>query len=530
MHLRRTGRFAALASVVATSAALLVGCATAPVPDSPIRLGWLGGGIPPLDPAASESVAAFAILDQVHPSLLTIEAEEPAPVLDLAESAAFTADNEYTVTIPRGVEFANGNDLTSSDVVFSIERQLDLQEDETAVDEFADLEAVEAVDDTTIVFRLRDRVDVGFPFILAGPGGLIVDEESFFADAITPDEEIIAAQAFGGAYLVERSRTDVVSLVPFDDHVGLRSARATIEFAVGEPDELAAQLQDGGIDLITGRLPLDVAEELRDDHALELTRASSGRLRMLAFDLEHMPFGIRSEVADPAKALALRQAAADLVDRAELVDQLGSTRVSALAGYLPTGSLGVANPFDALRGDGEGGPDPERAAATLAAAGVETPVELTIHLLPDWEDGVAQIEAEVLEAQLEMDDVFDVTIVETDAEGLDEARIEGDVQAVLTSVLPSNCDPGAYLAMFGTGGAFNPGFSDSTVDSLLARQLGETDPAVRAATLTELQNAVAAAVPAIPLTQNERVVFARSGVQGIALNAGVILDLTTIRR
>lgn len=527
---RRTRRLAALATAVTMSVGLLAGCATAPSPDSPIRLGWLGGEIPPLDPAASDSIAAFAILDQVHPSLLTLEAGEPAPVLDLAESAAFTADNEYTVTIPRGVEFANGNELTSSDVVFSIQRQLDLQEDDLADDEFSDLESVEALDDTTVVFRLREKVDVGFPFRLAGIGGLIVDEESFFADAITPDEDIIAAEAFGGAYTVERSRTDVVTLVPFDDHVGVRSASSTVEFALGGAADLAGRLQDGGIDLITGRLPLEVSEQLAGDDALEFTRAASGRVRMLAFDLEHMPFGLRSEAADPAKALALRQAAADLIDREALVEELGATRVAVLAGYLPTGSSGAGNTFDALRGDGEGGPDAERAASTLAAAGIETPVELTIHLVPDWNDGIATLEASVLEAQLEADDVFDVTIVETDAEALDEARIEGDVQAVLSSMLPANSDPASYLGMFGTGGAFAPGFSDAAVDTLLARLLGETDPAVREATLVELQNAVAAAVAAIPLTQNERVVFARSGLQGIALDDGIILDLTTIRR
>ena len=43
---------------------------------------------------------------------------------DIAESAEYTAPTQYTVTLKPDLKFANGNDLTSSDVKFSFERQL----------------------------------------------------------------------------------------------------------------------------------------------------------------------------------------------------------------------------------------------------------------------------------------------------------------------------------------------------------------------------------------------------------------------
>lgn len=514
---------------VAAAIALIGGCAEGPTESSPIRLGWVGD-LPALDPAAGDTIAAFTLLSQVHPSLLRVDGDEPVPVLDLAESAEFTADGEFTVVLPIGTEFANGHDLTASDVMFSIQRQIDLQEEEGAGDQFAVLESMEAPDDRTVVFRLRSAVHMGFLYALAGPLGLIVDEETFFADALTPDEDIIGAEAFGGPFAVHQARTGELSLVPFRDHAGATRATSTVELHPGSSAELGDRLQDGGIDLVTGRLPADVLAVLRDDDSLRFARAASGRVALLTFDFARMPFGSRTEDADGDKASAVRHAIADLVDREELVHELGANRVAALSGYLPTGFLGAASPFDELQGDGEGGPDAERAAATLTAAGITEPVDLVIHVLPESRDGLAMDEAELLAAQLEADDLFTVELVEVDAEGLAEARTDGEVGILLTSLLPANSDPAMYLLPFATGGVLAPGFSNETVDSLLARQNGEDDPEVRGATLVELQTALAKALPAIPLTQNQRVLFHRSGVDGAALDDGLPLDFSLLHR
>lgn len=514
---------------LAAAAALLAGCAEGPAAPSPIRLGWVGE-LPPLDPAARETVGAFTLLSQVHPSLLRMEPGTPEPVLELAESAEFTGEGEFIVELPVGAEFANGHDLTSSDVMFSIQRQVDLQENSGAGELLAMLDSMEAPDDRTVIFRLRSDVHTGFPYVLAGPIGLIVDEETFFADAITPDEDIIGAEAFGGPFTVQQSRTGDLSLVPFSGHSGAETAGATVELRPGPADELGARLQDDSLDVLTGRLPADVLDELRADDSLRFVRAASGRVRLLTFDFARMPFGTRSDEADAAKASAVRHAIADLVDRAALVDELGVNRVAPLSGYLPTGFHGAATPLDELQGDGEGGPDSERAATTLAGAGIDEPVELRIHVLPESRDGLPQEEAALLERQLEAGALFTVELIEVDAEGLAQARADGKVGILLTSLLPGNADPAGYLRPFASGGVLAPGFSDDTVDSLLVRQAGETDPQVRAATLVELQRAIAESLPAIPLTQNQRVLFTRSGVDGAEIADGLALDFSMLHR
>ncbi|PMD04472.1 ABC transporter substrate-binding protein, partial [Brevibacterium paucivorans] len=46
----------------------------------------------------------------------------------IAESADFVKPDEYEVKLKKDLKFANGNDLTASDVKFSFERQTKIQD------------------------------------------------------------------------------------------------------------------------------------------------------------------------------------------------------------------------------------------------------------------------------------------------------------------------------------------------------------------------------------------------------------------
>jgi peptide/nickel transport system substrate-binding protein len=516
-----------LASALVVSVAIAVaGCVDGDGPDDPIRVGWVAA-VGPLDPAAVDTPGSFALLSQLHASLLTIEDGEP--VLDLAESAEFTADGEYTVVLKSGLRFANGDQLTSSDVVFSIERQRALQNEDGPADQLRNVDDVEAVDDTTIVFHLASPRDAGFPFVLAGPAGLILDEEAFFADEITPDDVVIAAEAFGGPFSLTRSESGDTALVPFADYEGLRPAASTIDLRLGEEPDLAAQLAEGTIDVLTGRLEGATIAGLVEDDSLTRARAASGRVRLLAFDLDHMPFGAKTDDADAAKAAAIRRAIADLIDRDAIVRELGGNLLAPATGYVPdgvTGAVAVAG----VSGDGEGGPDGDAAEATLAAAGIDEAVPLTIHVVPAQVGGPVSEEVALLADQLEDGGLFTIEVVEVDSEGLTSARDDGDVEVVFTSLASATLDPQTYLEPFRTDAELAPGYSDADVDALLARQRTEVDPATRLATLDELQRTIAEGLPAIPVTQGVRVVFSRSAVSGIDLIDTVPLDLSALRR
>jgi peptide/nickel transport system substrate-binding protein len=135
---------------------------------------------------------------QVFPYLVNTDYNSNEVVPDLAESAEFTSPNEYTVKLPAGLKWANGHDLTSSDVKFSFDRNLKIADPNGASSLLYNLDSVSTPDATTVVFKLKTDNDQVFPFILTSFPGAIVDEEVFSADAVTPDQDIVKADAFGG--------------------------------------------------------------------------------------------------------------------------------------------------------------------------------------------------------------------------------------------------------------------------------------------------------------------------------------------
>ena len=139
-------------------------------------------------------------MNNVFPFLMNSKPGSAEVEPDAAKSAEFTSPTEYTVVLKDGLKFANGHDLTSSDVKFSFDRQLKIAADNGPSTLLYNLDSTEVKDDTTVVFHLKAENDQIFPLILSSNAGPIVDEEVFSPDAVTTDKEIVDAHAFAGPY------------------------------------------------------------------------------------------------------------------------------------------------------------------------------------------------------------------------------------------------------------------------------------------------------------------------------------------
>ena len=82
-----------------------------------------------LDPAGSYDAGSFMVMNQIYPFLLNSKPGTADSTPDIAESASFTSPTEYTVKLKSGLKFANGHALTSSDVKFSIDRVVKINDD-----------------------------------------------------------------------------------------------------------------------------------------------------------------------------------------------------------------------------------------------------------------------------------------------------------------------------------------------------------------------------------------------------------------
>ncbi len=134
----RRRRTLAITAGLATSALLVAACSNNTSDGTPTGGSTAGGNggaaaadtlvigttdkITTIDPAGEYDNGSFAVINQVYPFLLNTPYGSPDVKPDIAASASFTSPTEYTVKLKPGLKFANGDDLTSSDVKFSFDR------------------------------------------------------------------------------------------------------------------------------------------------------------------------------------------------------------------------------------------------------------------------------------------------------------------------------------------------------------------------------------------------------------------------
>lgn len=477
-----------------------------------------------IDPAGSYDNGSFAVMNQVYPFLMNTPYGSPDVEPDIAESAEFTSPTEYTVTLKPGLTFANGHDLTSSDVKFTFDRQLAIfasgADDGNGPGSLLyNLDSVAAPDDTTVVFTLKSPDDQVFPQILSSPAGPIVDEEVFAADALTPDDEIVDGQAFAGPYTITGySQNDLVSYEANPEYQGLLGAPKNEEVSVkyyAEASNLKLAVQQGDVDVAFRSLSATDIEDLRGDDNVKVVDGPGGEIRYITFNFNTQPYGATTPEADPAKALAVRQAVADLIDREEIADQVYKGTYTPLYSYVPEGLTGATDSLKGLYGDGEGGPDADKAAAALEAAGVETPVQLSLQYSNDHYGPSSSEEYALIKDQLESTGLFTVDLQTTEWVQYAKDRTSDVYPAYQLGWFPDYSDADNYLTpFFLTENFLGNHYDNQEVNDLILQQAVTADAGERTALIEQIQDAVAADLSTVPYLQGAQVAVVGADVTG----------------
>ncbi len=472
-----------------------------------------------IDPAGSYDNGSFAVMNQVYPFLMNTPLGSPDVEPDIAESAEFTSPTEYTVTLKSGLTFANGNELTSSDVVFSFERMVAINDPNGPASLLYNLDSVEATDDTTVVFTLKTADDQIFPQILSSPAGPIVDEDVFDAEALTSDDDIVSGNAFAGPYVI--TDYEINSLVSYQanpDYQGLLGAPKTENVDVtyyADASNLKLDIEQGNIDVAFRSLSATDIDDLRGNDDVEVVDGPGGEIRYIVFNFDTQPFGATTSEADPAKALAVRQAVADLIDREEIADQVYRGTYTPLYSYVPDGLTGAATPLESLYGDGQGGPDADKAAQTLEAAGVQTPVQLSLQYSNDHYGPSSGDEYALIKDQLEATGLFQVDLQTTEWTQYSEDRTADVYPAYQLGWFPDYSDADNYLTpFFLTENFLGNHYENQQVNDLILQQASTPDADERTALIEQIQQLVAQDLSTVPYLQGAQVAVVRSGVTG----------------
>lgn len=473
-----------------------------------------------LDPAGSYDAGSFMVMNQIYPFLLNSKPGTADSTPDIAESASFTSPTEYTVKLKPGLKFANGHALTSSDVKFSIDRVVSIADDNGPASLLGNLDSVSVTDDSTVVFTLKAANDQVFPGVLAANSGPIIDEEVFPADKLMSDDEIVKAKPFAGPYTIESyKKNELVSLKANPDYQGLlgkpANAGATIKY-YADSNNLKLDVQQGNIDVAGRSLTATDAADLEKDSKVKVYKGPGGELRYIVFNFDTMPFGAKAADADPAKALAVRQAMAHVVDREAIANQVYKGTYLPAYSVVPDGFVGAIQPLKEIYGDGSGKPSLDKAKKAFEDAGVTAPVTIKLQYNPDHYGKSSGDEYAMIKEQLEKSGLFTVELQSTEWVTYSKDRTADAYPVYQLGWFPDYSDADNYLTPFFVPGNFlGNHYENPAVTELINKQLTTVDKAEREKVIGEAQTAVSEDLSTLPLLQGAQLMVAGKDVKGV---------------
>ena len=465
-----------------------------------------------MDPAGSYDFGSWNMQYSIFEQLVSIPANGEEPEGDAAESCAYDDPQQITCTLRDGLKFSNGNDLTSSDVLFSFQRNIEIADPNGSSvllgaisngDEkspaLAD-GAIETPDDKTIVFHLN-QPDLTFLKVLTTGTASIVDEDTFPADALLGDADVVGS----GPYTLSQYKPgEQAVLEASPDYDGTRKSQASQVFVkyYSDPAPLRTDVENGQVDIAWRTLSPADLNSLEEGGKVDVITGKGSEFRYWVWQMNN----------DVAKDVAVRQAAAQIIDREAIAQNAYDGTVSPAYSIVPPGFGGQKDSFQEKYGE----PNADAAKQILDDAGVKTPVSITLGYTPTHYGPNAVDEATEFADQLNSSGLFEVKTEDAEWEEYQTLYKEGAYDLFILGWYPDFLDADNYLTPFiRDGGFFANGYTSDEVNSLLDQELGETDDATRNEQIGQLQDITAEDVPLIPSWNGENVAVASSSMEGV---------------
>jgi peptide/nickel transport system substrate-binding protein len=479
---------------------------------------WILGttdSVTALDPAGSYDLGSSTLEYNLYQTLVTVPANSSDIVGDAATGCDYNDPQTLTCTLKKGLKFSNGDPLTSSDVKYSFERSIKIQDSngaaiyllgsitDTAKDGTVTLNpgAIETPDDATVVFHL-DHPDTTFQYVLTYPGAAaIVDEDVFPADKKLDDAKIVGS----GPYKLSQYKSgDQAVLERNDAYTGDNKGAAKQVFVkyYSQSSALKLAAENGEVDVAWRSLsPTDVAD-LKKSKDVTVATGKGSEIRYWVWKVD----------GAVGKNAAIRQAAAQVFDRDAIARNAYDSTVDPLQSIVPPGYAGQKDSFK----QAYGAPDVAKAKKLLEDAGVKTPVDLTVGWTPTHYGPNAEDEANEVKRQLEESGLFKVSLKSTEWEQYQTLYKQGAYDLFLLGWFPDYPDTDDYLSPFVVdGGFFQNGYKSQAADDLVNAEQASSDQGKREDAFGKLQDLVAKDVPFIPSWVGQNVGVYGPGMKGV---------------
>ena len=476
-----------------------------------------------LDPAGSYDTGSGLFKFQIYQFLYGFGPNDKSATPDAATSCGFTAPTVFTCTLKPGLKFANGDDLTSSDVKFSFDRIKTINSPQGPQTLLSNLASVDAPDPLTVTFNLKNPNDQTFEQVLGTSVGPIVDEQVFSPTQVTSDDDIIKANAFSGPYTITTyNKNQTAVLVPNPNYNGNNPkpnhASITVQ-TFTDATNMKLSISNGQIDVAYRSLaPTDIAA-LQSDPSVKVWQEPGGEIRYITFNLNTMPGD------NDAQKLAIRQAIASLVDRDALSKDVYKGQYAPLCSYVPSGYAGantaVCDTYPL---------DKTAAAKYLSDAGLATPVKLSLEYNTDHYGSSSDQEYTAVKQQLENSGLFTVDLQSAAWSTYSKERTQDSYPIYQMGWFPAFPDSDTYLTPFFSATSFlGNHFNSPEIQQMLTQEVSETDAAARTTEIGNIQTTVAQKyLPTLPLLQGSQWAVTRTNVTGVSLNVSQLLMFTTL--
>ena len=477
------------------------------------------------DPARMFEPTGQIIDHVIYETLYTFEGtDSTTPVPLLATDEEISEDGlTHTFTLRDDVTFSDGTPMTADDVVFSLNRVIQVKGNPSFL---LDGVTVEKVDDTTVTLTTATP-DPALPFKLTNPALGVLnsaavteaggsDQEG--AETADTAEDALNGESQGsGPYVIESFDVqDQVVLTRNPEYWGEEPAYDRIVLRNTEASVQSVNVRSGDAQLVVD-LSADQAAELGGG---DVTVDSSPSANVFFVYTNNDP-AVSPITSNPDFQEAVRYG----IDYSALVDLAGEGS-SQTPGVIPTTFLGALDPSDAVERD------TDRAEQALAASGISDPTvtlsypsEIQVNGI-DFGDLAAAVQAQLAEVGITVE--LAPAPVQTALEGYRA----GTEEMGLWSWGPDYPDPSDYLVftpgqLVGLRAGWAAG-ADPTLEAAATAVSSEFDDDARVDAYTTIQQQLNESGPFYPLIQPAQVLAYSSSLEGVAFNPSWTVDLADI--
>lgn len=456
-----------------------------------------------LDPRIGTDAVSQRLDSLLFSGLVELDAQR-IPRGDLAEKWETPDAVTYVFYLRGGVKFHDGKPLTSADVKYTFDSILDRTVLSPKRGSLAEIRSVEAPDDRTVIFHLREPY-AGFLWEIARPAIGIVPAGAGadFSGRLT---------GTGPFRFVSAEQDDNVVMERNADYFGVAPNIARVEFRV-VPDAIvrALELRKGSADVEVNSLAPDMIPVLRKQDAIDVADAPGTNYQYLAFNLDDAVLAKRE----------VRQALAYATNREEIIQYLYRGQAHTADGPLP------GNNWAYEPGIRRYAYDPQAAERLLDAAGLPRVggaggMRVKLTLKTTTEESSRLLAAVLQEQWRKVGVELEVRPLEFATLFSDMAR--GSFEMYTLRWVGANNDPDTFFdyvfdsKMAPPAGANRGHYHNAEIDTLLDESRMESDREKRRVLFSEIQKIIAVDLPYVSLWFMDNISVHRKRISNVQLS------------